>query len=199
MRLAFSWALLGAALLGAVLCLPAAAQDARRGADLAAHVCVNCHGADGRSQMEDIPSLAGQPADFITVQMILFREGLRAVPAMQAFAANLPDRDIEDLAAFFASLPPGPPDDRRPRDPALFAAGQALVGPRHCGVCHLPDFRGRNQIPRLTGQREEFLARTMAEYRDGRRSAADTQMNGAVYGLGNAEIAALAHYLAQRD
>lgn len=178
---------------------PAWAQDARRGADLAAHACVNCHGADGRSQMQGIPSLAGQPAEFITLQMILFREGLRPVPAMTAFAANLPDRDIEDLAAFFASLPPGPPDDRRPRDPALYAAGQALVGPRHCGVCHLADFRGRNQIPRLAGQREDFLAQTMAEYRDGQRVGTDTNMNAAANGLSAAEIAALAHFMAQQD
>lgn len=189
-------ALLVAALLAAS---PAGAQDARRGGSLAAHVCANCHGDDGRSQQQDIPSLAGQPPDFITTQMILFREGLRQVPAMTEFARGLPDRDIEDLAAHFAALPPGSPDDRGPRDPALFAAGQALVGPRNCGVCHLSDYRGRNQVPRLTFQREEFLARTMIEYRDGQRVGADSQMNGAVQGLSNAQIAALAHYLAHRD
>jgi cytochrome c553 len=149
--------------------------------------------------MEGIPSLAGQPPLFIVTQMILFREGIRHVPAMQAFAAGLPDRDIEDLAAFFAALPPGPPEDRRPRDPALFAAGQALIGPRHCASCHLPSLAGREQIPRLTAQREDFLARTMAEYRDGARIGADTQMNGAVAGLTDEQIAALAHYLSQRD
>lgn len=193
MRRAF---LLAAALLAAV---PAHAQDARRGGELAAESCAACHGAQGRSATPDIPSLAGQPAEFITIQTILFREGLRQVPAMNAAAANLPDRDIEDLAAWFASLPPAPPEDRRARDPALFAAGQALTGPRNCGVCHLPNFRGRNQIPRLTGQREEFLARTLAEYRDGRRVGVDTQMNGAVHGLSDAEIAALAHYLAMLE
>jgi cytochrome c553 len=190
---------LAAALLAAAIPAAAHAQDARRGAGLAAHACVNCHGADGRSQMQGIPSLAGQPALFITVQMILFREGIRQVPAMQAFAAGLPDRDIEDLSAFFASLPPGPPDDRRARDPALFAAGQALIGPRNCAVCHLPGLDGREQIPRIITQREDFLAATMAEYRDGRRVGADAQMNGAVAGLSDAEIAALAHYLSQRD
>ena len=189
-------ACLAAALPGAALPGSALAQDARRGAELAAQSCVNCHGANGRSQMEGIPSLAGQPADFITVQMILFREGLRQVPAMTAFAANLPDRDIEDIAAYFASLPAGPPEDRRPRDATLFAAGQALTGPRNCGVCHLPDFRGRNQIPRLTFQREEFLTHTMIEYRDGQRVGADSQMNGAVQGMTDAQIAAVAHYLA---
>lgn len=175
------------------------AQDARRGADLALHRCAGCHGEDGRSRQPDIPSLAGQPAEFIVLQMILFREGLRQVPAMNAFAEGLADRDIEDLAAFFASRPPGPPDDRRPRDAALFAAGGALSAARNCGVCHLPDYRGRAQVPRIAAQREDFLARTLREYRDGVRAAPDPQMNGAAAGLSEAEIAALAHYLAQTE
>lgn len=192
-------AFLVAALFGAAAACSAAAQDAARGADLAAHRCANCHGADGRSQTEGIPSLAGQPPLFIVTQMILFREGLRQVPAMLAFAQGLPDRDIEDLAAFYAALPPGPPDDRRARDPALFAAGQALIGPRNCAVCHMPSLAGREQVPRIIAQREDFLARTMAEYRDGVRVGADSQMNGAMVGLSDAQVAALAHYLSQRD
>jgi cytochrome c553 len=190
--------LLAAAVLAAAI-PAAAAQDARRGADLAAHRCANCHGDDGRSRMEGTPSLAGQPPLFIVTQMILFREGIRHVPAMQAFAAGLPDRDIEDLAAHFAALPPGPPEDRRARDAAMFAEGQALMGPRHCASCHLPTLAGREQVPRINAQREDFLARTLQEYRDGTRIGADTQMNGAVAGLTDAQIAALAHYLSQRD
>jgi cytochrome c553 len=192
-------AFLAAALISAAAAVSAAAQDAARGAAMAANRCANCHGADGRSQTEGIPSLAGQPPLFIVTQMILFREGLRQVPAMLAFAQGLPDRDIEDLAAYYASLPPGPPDDRRARDPALFAAGQALIGPRNCAVCHMPTLAGREQVPRIAGQREDFLARTMVEYRDGTRVGADSQMNGAVMGLTDAQIAALAHYLSQID
>lgn len=189
---------LAAAVLAAALSQTAAAQDARRGADLA-QACQACHGENGRSPNEDVPSLAGQPADFITIQMILFRERLRHVELMNDVAADMPDQDIEDLAAYFASLPPGPPDDRGPRDAARFAAGQALMGPRHCGVCHLPNFTGQAQVPRIAGQREEFLARSMIEYRDGRRAGPDTQMNGAVVGLTNENIAAIAHYLAHLD
>jgi len=191
--------LLAAAVLAAAIPGVAPAQDARRGADLAAQSCTACHGENGRSETADIPSLAGQPEDFITLQMILFREGIRRAPPMNDFAANMPDQDIQDLAAFFAGLRPGPPEDRPPRDAARFAAGQALVGPRHCGTCHVSDFGGRAQIPRIAAQREEFLARAMVEYRDGRRAGADTQMNGAVVGLSNAELAAIAHYLAQLD
>jgi len=190
--------LLAAALLAAAIPLAASAQDARRGAALA-EPCAQCHGANGRSQMPTIPSLAGQPADFITTQMILFREGLRNAPAMAPFAADLPDQTIEDLAAYFATLPPGPPDDRRPRDGALFAAGEALSGPRRCATCHVPDYGGRNQIPRIAAQREEYLAQAMTAYRDGTRAGPDTQMNGAVVGLSDAQIAALAHFLAQTN
>jgi cytochrome c553 len=189
---------MAAALLAAAID-PAAAQDAARGGTLAAERCIACHGEDGRSRMEGVPSLAGQPAGFTTLQMILFREGIRQVPAMQAVAAGMADRDIEDLSAWFASLPPGPPEDRRPRQEALFASGRALAGGRNCGVCHLPGYEGREQVPRLAGQREEVLAQAMVGYRDGTRIGADSQMNGAVFGLSDAEIAALAHYLAQRD
>ncbi|QYU70264.1 c-type cytochrome [Leptolyngbya sp. 15MV] len=191
--------LLAAALIPAAMPGTGFAQDATRGRELAARSCMNCHGTNGRSSMDHTPSLAGQPTDFITIQMILFREGIRQVPAMAPFAQGLADRDIEDIAAFFAGLPPGPPEDRGPRDPALFAAGQALIGPRNCAVCHMPDLAGRNQVPRLAAQREDFLLRTMQEYRDGVRVGADTQMNGAVAGMSDAELAALAHYLSQRD
>lgn len=188
---------LAVALLAAAL--PAAAQDAARGAAMAAERCIACHGENGRSQMEGTPSLAGQPALFITTQMILFREGLRQVPAMTAVAEGMPDADIEALAAHFAALPPGPPEDRGARDAALYAAGEALIGPRNCAVCHLPSLAGREQVPRIAGQREDFLARTLMEYRDGVRVGADSQMNGAVVGLSDRDIAALAHFLAQRD
>ena len=196
--------LLAAAVLAAALpgLAPthAVAQDAARGAELAAaRNCGICHGANGRSEIEDIPSLAGQQADYVTLQMILFREGIRQVPVMNQAAADMADKDIEDLAAFFASLPAGPPEDRRPPDAALIAAGQALTGPRNCGVCHLPGYVGRNQVPRIAAQREEFLARAMTEYRDGKRVGIDTQMNSAVFGMSDSDIAALAHYLAQRD
>ena len=191
--------LLAAAVLAAALPGPAGAQDSARGATLAAGRCTACHGEDGRSQTPDIPSLAGQQPGYMTVQLILMREGIRQVPAMQPVVDGMPDQDVEDLAAFFASLPPGPPDDRAPRDPARIAAAEALIGPRHCAVCHLPSLTGREQVPRIIGQREEFLARALTEYRDGQRVGADPQMNDAVAGLSDAEIAALAHALAQRD
>ena len=190
---------LAAVLLAAAFSLPAIARDPARGAEIAAGRCAACHGMDGKSTVAEIPRLAGQQSGFITLQMILFREGIRQVPAMQAPTEKLSDTDIEAVAAYYAGLPSAAPEDRTPRDAALMARGQAISAARNCGVCHLPNYAGRAQMPRLTHQHEGFLAHTMAEYRDGQRIGIDTQMNGAVQGLSNADIAALAHYLAHQD
>ena len=74
--------------------------------------------------------------------------------------------------------------------------GQALSQRMNCGVCHLPDYRGREQIPRLAGQREDYLLGALREYRDNKRVGTDTSMNAVVYAVPNADLAALAHYLA---
>ena len=190
---------LAAVLLAAAFSLPAIARDPARGAEIAAERCAACHGMDGKSTVAEIPRLAGQQSGFITLQMILFREGIRQVPAMQAPTEKLSDTDIEAVAAYYAGLPSAAPEDRTPRDAALMARGQAISAARNCGVCHLPNYVGRAQMPRLTHQHEAFLAHTMAEYRDGNRVGIDTQMNGAVQGLSDADIAALAHYLAHQD
>jgi len=68
----------------------------------------------------------------------------------------------------------------------------------HCGQCHLADFRGRAQMPRLAGQREDYLVDTMKSYRDGKRTGADTTMSEVLYGLKDADIVALGHFLARR-
>ena len=190
---------LAAVLAAAAFSLPAIARDPARGAVIAAERCATCHGIDGKSGVPEIPRLAGQQAGFITLQMILFREGIRQVPAMQSPSEKLSDPDVEALAAYSANLQSALPEDCTPRDATLMARGQAISTARNCGVCHLPNYAGRAQMPRLTHQHEAFLAQTMAEYRDGKRVGIDTQMNGAVQGLSDADIAALAHYLAHQD
>jgi cytochrome c553 len=178
---------------------PAAAQDAARGEALAAdRGCGACHGSAGVSPVPLMPSLAGQQADFLTTQLILFREGLRQVPAMAEPSRGLTDGQIEDLSAYYTALPSGPSAEGGARDEALAARGAEVAASRHCNVCHRPDYSGQANVPRINHQREDFLVHTLAEYRDNLRVGADTQMNGLMYGLANADIRAVAHYLAHR-
>jgi len=188
-----------AAALAAAVAFPAAAQDAAKGAALAEERgCGACHGARVVAEQPSVPSLAGQPAEFTTLQLIMFRERLRDAPPMPDMAQGLEDGEVEDLAAHFAALPPGHPPDRGEADAAKAREGEALAARMNCGVCHLPTFAGRAQIPRIAGQREDYLVHALAQYRDGTRRGSDTNMNAVMYGVSDAQIAALAHYLAHR-
>jgi cytochrome c553 len=176
------------------------AQDAARGAAVAeARQCGACHGPAGVSALPQVPSLAGQQAEFMALQLILIREGLRRVPAMVEPSRGLSDDDVENLAAYFASLPATHPPDRAAPDAALAERGAQLAAARNCNACHLPSYVGQRNVPRINRQREDFLAHTLAEYRDGQRTGADPQMNGVMHGLSDADVAALAHHLAQHD
>ncbi len=159
-------------------------------------VCATCHGEDGTSRRQSVPSLAGQPEIFLTNQLIFFREGLRESQDMTPQAEKLTDPDIEAIAAHYAGLAPRSND--APADEPLLARGSALARTLRCGTCHLPDFSGRQQMPRLAGQREDYLSKAMRAYRDETRGGPDTTMNDILRGVGDADIAALAHFLSRQ-
>lgn len=161
-------------------------------------LCESCHGPGGNSVIAGTPSIAGQPRTFIENSLVYFREGLRHSPVMQAIAAGMKDELITALAKHFSAekakvVASGAPDK------ALAARGTELASRMHCGQCHLPTYEGRDQMPRLAGQREEYLVEAMIGYREGKRSGADTTMTEVLYGVSDADIKALAHYLARLE
>ena len=158
--------------------------------------CGVCHGEDGNSRMENIPSIAGQPAFFIVYQLILMREKVRPVEAMAPFVKDLKDDEATALASHFAKLPAKPSDEKI--DPALARRGAEIADARRCGSCHLPTLAGQEQIPRIAKQRVDYLVKSLKEFRDGTRLGADTNMSVPVAGLSDADLAALAHYAASR-
>jgi cytochrome c553 len=65
--------------------------------------CAACHGPRGMSVSPDFPNLAGQNPDYIEAALRHYKNGRRKNPIMQGQVANLTERDIEDLAAYFSS------------------------------------------------------------------------------------------------
>ena len=160
-----------------------------------AALCAACHGPLGNSEIANTPSLAGQPKLFIENQLVLIREGMRDVPAMKGMLAGVTDSEIVELANYFSAQKPAAASKGAP-DAATYQRGQALAARGLCGSCHLPDYSGRQQIPRLAGQHEAFLLQSLRQFRDHPGPGRDTIMSASVYGLKDNELADLAHYLA---
>ena len=161
-----------------------------------AGLCSGCHGEAGISQTENIPSLAGQPDQFLQWQLVFFRAGARKNEQMQPIVEQINNDDIRNLGAYFASLTPpkaSTPDD----NPDLSKKGaQAAVG-RRCASCHTDSFAGTKAVARIAGQREEYLLKALHDYKSGVRSGGGmAAMADVAYPLSEEEITALAHYLA---
>ena len=159
-------------------------------------LCSACHGEDGNSRIENIPSLAGQPAFFLLNQLVLMREGVRRIEAMAPLVKNLKDDELQALAEHFSRRAPQASDEAV--DPGLVARGAELAAAMRCGSCHLPTLAGQEQMPRLAKQRIDYLIHSMQSFRDDTRSGADTLMSSVVAGRSDADLAALAHYAASR-
>ncbi len=157
--------------------------------------CAACHGADGNSTIAGTPSIAGQPRIFLENYLVMTREGIRGTDVMQGLLKGVPDRDIVALAVHFSKLKPGTPKEET--DENLFRRGREVAAKNRCASCHEKNFQGREQMPRLAGQREEFLAEAMLQYRQNRRPGGDTLMAAALYGIPEADFKALAHYFSR--
>jgi cytochrome c553 len=189
------------ALIGTVLAALIACSSLAHAADIAAgkekaELCAACHGDNGISQTENIPSLAGQLDQFIQWQLVFFRAGTRKNEQMQPVVEQLNNDDIRNLGAYFASLPP--PKATRPDDnPDLSKKGAQAAAGRRCASCHGDSFAGTKAVARIAGQREEYLVKALRDYKSGvRAGGAMAAMADVAYPLSQEEIEALAHYLA---
>jgi cytochrome c553 len=161
-----------------------------------AELCAGCHGEGGISQTENIPSLAGQPDQFIQWQLVYFRAGARKSEQMQPIVEAINNEDIRNLGAYFASLAP-PKASQPDADPDLSKKGAEAAAGRRCASCHTDNFAGTKAVARLASQREEYLVKALHDYKSGLRSGGgQAAMAEVAYPLSEEEITALAHYLA---
>ena len=157
--------------------------------------CFGCHGEHGQSVIDLTPSLGAQQAPYALIQLFMFREKLRIYEPMNEMAKALTDDDLRAFSDFIASLPkPSPSADAG--DPARLQRAQALVQQHHCGSCHSADFSGRDNVPRLADQREDYLGKTMREYKDNSRHGYDGTMAEVLQPVTPEQIDDLAYFFA---
>ena len=159
-------------------------------------MCLACHGAKGTSSTPLTPSLGGQPSFYVIAQLFLFREGRRDNPVMLAQAKGLSDDDLRSLSESMSKLPP-PRAPKTSPDKNRFQRGKAIVEQRRCTGCHGADFAGGENVPRIARQREDYALKALREFRSGARVGyGNAVMPETLAGLGDAELADVAHFLA---
>ena len=158
--------------------------------------CLACHGERGQSEAENTPSLGAQQAPYALIQLFMFREKLRAFEPMNEMAKTLTDEDLRTFSNFIAKMPkPAPPVDAG--EPARMQRGQALGQQHRCNSCHNPDYSGKENVPRIANQREDYLAKTLGEYKDNSRHGYDGSMADVMGPITPQQIADLAYFIAR--
>jgi cytochrome c553 len=158
--------------------------------------CLACHGEKGQSETPEIPSLGGQPAPYLLIQLYLFREKQRAIEIMNEMTKGFSDDDLRNFSDYLAKLPaPPPPEDAG--DAARIQSGRALITGHRCNSCHGLDLAGRENIPHIANQREDFLVKTLREYKDNSRRGYDGIMAEVLTPITDAQIVDLAYTIAR--
>jgi cytochrome c553 len=153
-----------------------AKPDLAKAQSIVTQVCSACHGTDGNSTTPVNPSLAGQPAQYITLQLTHFKSGIRANPVMQGMAAALTPEDMVALGIYFSQQKP---KLHSAKDPELVRAGQKLyrggdtsAGVPACAACHGPAGAGvPKNYPRLAGQYSDYAYAQLKAFKARERGA----------------------------
>jgi cytochrome c553 len=193
---------LAAILIAATGCAGSGKSTGEQTVEGTEHVCSSCHGSDGRGVSPTFPRLAGQQAEYLTVQLKAFRDKSRADPHahtyMWGMAAKLDDETIDGLAASYSEMPPAA---GTPGDPAEIAAGEKIymegIPARDvpaCITCHAEKAEGAGAIPRLAGQQRGYLERQLSAFASNAR--ANEIMHENSKNLTPEEISQVAAYLA---
>lgn len=173
-------------LLSCFLAMPISAADKAAGEQKAAN-CTGCHGAKGEGSTQ-FPSLAAQQAAYIVTQLKAFKSATRNNPMMTPQATDLNDTDMDNLAAYFSSLPAV----KAAGDAALAKTAQAKSA--MCLGCHGENGAGNGAIPKLAGQQPDYLVKQLKDFKEGARK--NGQMQAIAGMISDDDMKALAAYFA---
>ena len=181
-------------LVSGIFAQSASAEGNVERGEILGYTCLGCHGVEGYRNAYPsyrVPKLGGQKASYLIVALKGYRSGMREHPTMSAHAASLSDQDIEDIAAYLATL--GADTVAAGGD-----SGASFEPARTCVACH-----GQNGIslspgwPTLAGQHEDYLVHALDQYRDGSRK--DPVMSPLITEMSDATISQLAAYFANLE
>ncbi|WP_256353904.1 MULTISPECIES: cytochrome c [unclassified Variovorax] len=178
-----------------------AGDSVGRGATIAVQQCSMCHGAQGMSEA-NAPNLAGQYPEVVIKQLHDYKHGARSSAFMQTVAQKLSDRDIQDIAAYYDSLPKAraaPVRADEPDAPPLVRVGDPLRNIAPCVACH-GGIDHKIGAPWLEGMPKEYLSSQLKNFAsDARRNDSFGQMRNVVRPMTADEVNSVAEFYARRE
>jgi cytochrome c553 len=171
---------------------PAAAQDIEAG-KAKSQTCAACHGADGNSIAPTFPNLAGQTWRYLYIQMKDFKEGRRSNPMMDPMVASLSRQDMIDIANYYAAQTAKPSAFKA--DEEKIKRGKAKADETLCSMCHLGNFVGQNEIPKVAGQQYDYIVQQLRDFKARKRTNDAGNMTSVSQTLSETDIENLGHYI----
>ena len=166
-----------------------------------AKACEECHGADGVSIKENVPTIAGISSFVNADYLYAFRDGARTCIDPEftekcSVKNDLTDDQIEGLAEYFAGMEFKPAAQEFDADKAALGAG---IHAENCDKCHTdgganPD----DDSSILSGQWTGYLHAALLQFAKDEREQ-PTSMKRKMEALSEADIEALAHYYASQQ
>lgn len=163
--------------------------------------CVACHGEKGQGANPIWPKLAGQNANYLYQQMLLFKQGRRQNASMNALMLPLSDQDIADLSAYYAAQTAtiGIANKQGLKQGEyLYRGGDYDKKITACIACHGPQGLGNNQanFPSLSGQYPEYLVSQLQAYKMGtRQTDLNSIMRDIASNMSESDMQLVANYL----
>ena len=141
--------------------------------------------------------LAGQHSLYAITQLFLFREGRRKNEAMIALGKQMTDADLRGFSDYIGTLPPVPaPAPAAPPDAVRMNKGQVLAQEYKCVFCHGADLAGGQGVPRIGGQKEEYVRATLQGFKSGDRPGYTRAMTEALSQVPTEDLPLLAYFVA---
>jgi cytochrome c553 len=159
-----------------------------------AGACIGCHGPNGNSTMPGIPSLAAQNSRYLYLQLRDFQEGRRSNDMMTPMMAGLSKDDMREIADYYSKQKLSSKGFKADADKAKL--GKAKADETLCAMCHLGEFVGQNEIPKVAGQNYDYVVKTMKDFKAKTRTNDAGNMTSVASTLSEADIENLAHYIA---
>jgi cytochrome c553 len=163
--------------------------------------CAACHGVDGNIASPTWPKLAAQVPEYLVEQLKDFKSGARKNPLMSPQAARLSEKDMKDLAAYYASQKPqgGAASSEQLANAGrkLYRGGNAKTGVSACMSCHGPSGHGiPPNYPRVSGQNAGYTEAQLLAFKNGERKDDQNVMTKIAFRMSLEEIRAVSQYMA---